>query len=195
MQAISSLQAGSCAARGSKCRLSRQISPLAPRISFLMFCSSRRVSRIRNFNERGFGRLTRRWGILRRPLPPSLVPSFKSIYRLLLAVDNAYSAPLWSASEHDESDRALFVNRGNEHINIVQELVQRKPKFRAVEPADFIAAAPADLNLTALRRWNGGPYAINLEAVENRRPRDLRRPPRGPRRLGGGLRRRAEGHV
>jgi len=126
--------------------------------------NARRVARIRNFNERAFGRLTWKWAILSRRLPSQLVPHFRSIYRLLLAVDNAFSKPLLPSSQFDASDIALFNSRGVQPTNLVQDLVKHsKLKFKGISIQQFVDAAPNDLNsLAALRAWNGGPYAIRL---------------------------------
>lgn len=114
-------------------------------------------------NERGFGRLTKRWGILCRRLPTSLIPKFASFYRIILAVDNAYAKPLWPVNEDDRSDLHLFASRSAEATNIVQDLVRSGDlHFTQLEEDTFVGAAPSDLNLKSLRRWNGGPFAIKL---------------------------------
>ena len=126
------------------------------------------VTRIRNLNERGFGRLTSTWGILRRVLDADLVRLFRPLYRLLLAVDNAYFAPLWNESEYDDSDLELFRRAASSAKNTVFDLVsstlssKKKPQWKRIGEAALIGRCPGDLNMVNLRKFNGGPYAIRL---------------------------------
>jgi hypothetical protein len=127
------------------------------------FLRSRLVTRIRNINERAFGRLTRCWGFLHRKLPSSLLHIFNDCYRLLLAVDNAFFPPLWQPKETDASDLRLLQSRANMACNPVQQIIPfLEHKWRKCDVGDMVKALPGDLNLNTLRQWNAGPYAIRL---------------------------------
>lgn len=99
-----------------------------------------------------------------RRLPSKLIPTFRSFYRILLAVDNAFSAPLFAPKLTDTSDLALFTQRGADASNVVQDLLNsKKVSFLSLKSnEEVLDAAPSDLTPTSLREWNGGPYAIRL---------------------------------
>jgi hypothetical protein len=124
---------------------------------------SRRVTRVRNMNERGFGRLTKCWGILRHRLPTGLMASFSDIYRLLLSIDNAFCAPLWKDAVYDENDLRRIRDRCSMTSNPICELLKSKARsFSKCGLGLVLQWAPSDLNEENLRKWNCGPYALHL---------------------------------
>lgn len=127
---------------------------------------SRLATRVRNLNERGFGRLTSVWGLLVRKLPVHLIPKFQSLLRLLLATDNAFFKRLWNDSELDDSDLKVFKERASMTQNPVYDLVNvpnNRPKFTLVDDiSKVLQDMPSDLSLKTIRKFNCGPYALRL---------------------------------
>lgn len=122
---------------------------------------SRRVTRIRNLNERAFGRLVAMWGFLRRKLPSSLLRHFVHAYRLLLAVDNAFMERLWTSTDLDESDLKVLDSRSSMISNPVKD-ISNLSDWKECAVKVVVDALPGDLDNDGLRRFNTGPYAIRL---------------------------------
>lgn len=70
---------------------------------------SRKVTRIRNIIERGFGRLNH-WKILSNRLDTNMIDSIHSILRFIMAIQNRFSKLLFENSDIAMNDAMRIIN-------------------------------------------------------------------------------------
>jgi DDE superfamily endonuclease len=118
---------------------------------------TRKVTRLRNSIERGFGRL-KKWKIIDGVINNNLIYKLKNIIRVLGAIENAYYIPLFKESNNDEKDiESIKYNETLE--NPLQNI---SPKNWSISSFEEIKSKLPNFDIDDIRQHALGQYALNL---------------------------------
>ncbi|CAF1529916.1 unnamed protein product [Adineta steineri] len=119
--------------------------------------TTRKIAKLRNSIERGFGRL-KQWKIINAVIDTNLISKFGSLLRILGAIDNKYFQPLSMATNIDRQ-KINYIK----HREAVPNILENLPKNQWIKKQlDEITDLIPKLTLDIIRNYALGEYALKL---------------------------------
>jgi hypothetical protein len=119
--------------------------------------ATRKITKLRNCIERGFGRL-KQWKIINSVVDTNLVSRIGSLLRILGAIDNKYFPPLFIPTDTDEQDIDFI-----QHREVIPNVLENLPTNGWItRQLHEIIDLKLVLSVDAIRQYGLGDYALKL---------------------------------